>query len=489
MSGARGAALLPFALAVFGCQSPSAVEPRTAPATATLPPVAAPPQAPSPEPAPPPTPAKPQLASLLCGDGGVCVVRRDRAAGRDAAGRPLRVVSVYRGVEWSDPSSPPTRPEGGATDLGLEETDTEDRTTATLGYLGCHRFDYWLLTEETPAAPRAERLVTLCNDGHGAAGMGEDTLTVGDNEVTLTISGGSNWRGSRTTEVSLSPLRIRRESADYYWVMGNNRETRSWDAEAFSGLVTWFSPTCQDDGTPPEPDGPGGGSDKDPYAYVPIPAVDFEGDFATAGWKSAALGRCAAGVDGAGRGGFVPFGKPGAAGDASLRVVASRAGELFVEVTDDRWVGASGNWVKDDHLELWLAPELPTYFSHCLENDLPKPRQWGIRVSDGQVFAGLGKPDVKAISVERVAVSGTTVRLKLTLPKGFEAISLVYSDGDDGKTQERLLATSALVHGRVETLGALREVPPERAVCRVEDGKLEPRLAAHGGERGILELE
>ena len=86
-------------------------------------------------------------------------------------------------------------------------------------------------------------------------------------------------------------------------------------------------------------------------------------------------------------------------------------------------------------------------------------------------------------------LEGGAARLKITLPKGMAAITLVYSDSDDGKKQERLFATSMLVPGKVETLGALLEINPTIAVCRAEGGKLEPVLKAHVGEKAILDTE
>ena len=225
-----------------------------------------------------------------------------------------------------------------------------------------------------------------------------------------------------------------------------------------------------------------------------IPAVDFEGDFVASGWKDSALGKCSATVDSAGRSGFVTYGKAGEVRDASMRVVASKNGEIFVEVEDDKWVGPSAKWVKDDHLELWLAKELPGYMDHCLsgeeEGGRVGPKQWGIRVADGKVFAGFGtpKPEEKAISVERSSAPGGAgaVRFKIVIPKGFGAVTVSYSDSDDGKKQERLIATSKLVHGKLATLGALEVIDGKSAACRVDGGKLEPVIKAFVGDKAIL---
>ncbi len=485
--------LLVVLASLGACQDPAPVAPTQPPAPTVTVPSAAPvasvaSSALTPEQAGKAT--KSELARLVCADKGTCEIRRDRPAGQDGAGRKLRVVSVYRGVDDLGQPLPPDEPDAAPPPLGIEETDRSDTLSPALGYRACQRFDYWLLSEDAQGKPQARRLVTVCNDGHGASGMGEDNITVGDNHLSFGTSGGSNWRGGHSKEISLSPLRVLSTSSDGYWTMGANHESRKWSWDDFSGLVSWYSPACLADGSSPEPDGPAGGDDtKDAFVYAPIPAVDFEGDFAASGWKDTGLDRCSLQLDASEKSGFVTHGKAGEAADASMRVVASKNDELFVEVQDDKWVGPSASWVKDDHLELWLAKELPGYFTHCLDKSIVAPQQWGIRIADGKVFAGAGKPDEKAITVEKVTLGSGGARLKIKLPKGMAAISLVYSDSDDGKKQERMFATSKLVHGKGETLGALQVIDSKSAVCRVEGGKLTTRLKNHEDPRAILDIE
>ena len=136
-------------------------------------------------------------------------------------------------------------------------------------------------------------------------------------------------------------------------------------------------------------------------------------------------------------------------------------------------MGPSASWVKDAHLELWLATELPGYFNQCLGKDLATPQQWGIRIADGKVFAGAGKPDEKALGVEKVALPGGAARLKITLPKGMAAITLVYSDSDDGKTQERLIGSSKVVFGETQSLGSVEVISDDAPVaCKLVGGAL-----------------
>jgi hypothetical protein len=475
-----------LSLLLAACQEPAPVAPTvTVPTASTTASAASSAQAPSPG----AQATKSELARLLCAGELPCEIRLDRPAGHDGAGHKLRVVSVYRGADNLGEANEPTAPDAGPSQLGIEETDRVDTISSVLVDGACQRFEYWLVTQDDKGAPRARKLLSVCNEGHGAASVGGDAITIGDNLLTHAANGGSSWRWDGATEISLSPLRLRSATSEGFWTMGSNYENSQWSWDDFSGLVSWYSPPCLADGSAPEPDGPPGSDRKDAHAYTPIPAVDFEGDFAATGWKDTALDRCSSRLDAGAKTGFITHGTIGLAGDASMKVVASKHGELFVEVEDDTWVGPSPSWVKDDHLELWTAKELPGYSAVCLGKDVPAPQQWGIRIADGKVFAGAGKPDEKAISVERSAAPGGAVRLKIKLPKGTVGLSLLYSDSDDGKKQERLFGTSRLVHGKGETLGALKVIDGKSAVCRVEGGKLVPLLKAYEGDTAILDVE
>jgi hypothetical protein len=52
-------------------------------------------------------------------------------------------------------------------------------------------------------------------------------------------------------------------------------------------------------------------------------------------------------------------------------------------------------------------------------------------------------------------------------------VTLVYSDSDDGRRQERLIATSALEFGHAWTLGEAWAPPPNRVRCEAKDGVLQ----------------
>ncbi|AKT44161.1 hypothetical protein [Chondromyces crocatus] len=431
------------------------------------------------------------LHAALCGQRTPCHVLRNRPAGLNEQGMPLSVVSLWTGEQrWSDEDASENEGEEGSAqkgasrdatalpaDLRLEQTEREDVTSPGLG--GCHRFDYWLVTWRDGAIAAKSPLLRICNDGHGASGVGEDTVTIGDNRFTHTVMGGSAWRWIEVSERRLSPLSERRTASSMWWNIASNVSESRWSWDDFAGGTTWYSPLCKADGSFDRDGdagdvGPGDRGGRE-YAFATLPLVEVDPAYTASGWKSAGLGRCALAVDATGKGGFVTHGMPGQASDASLRVVATAPDTLLIEVEDDHLVGPGKNWVTDDHLEIWLSAAIPSASSHCVTPP-EELLQWGIRVTDGKVFAGAGKPHPTALRVERAAPQAgeSTLRFKVVLPSGQSAVTVVYSDSDDGRKQERLIATSKLVHGKGLTLGTITKLPVTRVTCGVKEGRLTP---------------
>jgi hypothetical protein len=210
-----------------------------------------------------------------------------------------------------------------------------------------------------------------------------------------------------------------------------------------------------------------------PYESVYVPQVELQPAGAAATWRGLRLGSCAVAVDGREGRGWTVHGAAAADGaDARFKAVLIAADTLLVEVEDDRWVSGAASWLKDDHLELWLG-EAVSYSDHCLPED-QKPAQWGVRIADGQVFPAYGDPK-QPPGVERHEPQGQGGPGLLTRrrPPTAGALTRVYRARDDGKTQERLIATSRLEFGVLGSLGVPRVVDPKMAVCQVRDGRLE----------------
>lgn len=381
----------------------------------------------------------------LCAKREPCTVVETLDAGKDAQGRPLQVKHLELGwadVETSDEFLGRKFGPGGRKEEGSRAEGQ------------CEAAEWWLVRPSQPA----QLLLSVCNNGYGAAGVGEDSVTVADNRFTHEQSGGSRQRWSVTRTLQLSPLWLVIEghrSSDAMAEEGKE-DGDYWDFETMRGEVVRAAPEC-------EPGEPSLGERTLPY----LPQVQMDKAYLQGGWKQAGLGTC-----GFESGNFL-LGNQDDPKDASLKALLVAADTLLVEVRDDKWTGPSAKWLNDDHVEVWLAPLPPQELTGCGKpTDEQKPSQWGIRIADGKVFPAFGAPK-KTIQVERAELPGKQgYRLKLKLPTPFRGISVVYSDSDSGKKQELMLATSLVKFGRPETLNPVRVVSPSEATCAVKNGEL-----------------
>ena len=121
-----------------------------------------------------------QLKPAICGARASCSIAKLTAAGKSDGGVELAVAEVHLGVaDRADPN-----------DACHDNDGNEDGGQ-----------EYWLV--EGSAAPRL--LLKLCNDGYGAAGVGVDEITIGDNRFTHFQAGGSNDRWEATETIQLAP--------------------------------------------------------------------------------------------------------------------------------------------------------------------------------------------------------------------------------------------------------------------------------------------
>lgn len=295
---------------------------------------------------------------------------------------------------------------------------------------GCPREEWWRLGDGPPL-----RLLALCNDGYGASGVGEDSVEVKPGELIHSQYGGSAWRWSTTRRIGLSPHRLLREEQRSFHAAEPAREqTRALDAVEGRWTTEWTAGSC------------GSG------AWLDLPVAD------RAPPPALPLGSCAARATAAGP--HLAHGAPGAAADAALWALLVGETTLIVDLADDTWVkapAAGGSWLHEDHVELWLSAEEPsaTHDWECgPQKDGPGAVQWALRL-DGSVIPAhraAGQPAPAA----RVVAGGPAdrVRLQITLPAAPAGLTVVYSDSDDGRRQERLIATSALRFGDPRSLGA-----------------------------------
>ncbi|WP_257450905.1 hypothetical protein [Archangium lipolyticum] len=380
----------------------------------------------------------------LCAKREPCTVAETLDAGKDSRGNSLQVKRLDLG--WADV-------ETSSGFIGRKFGPGGRKAKGSRANGQCEAAEWWLVRSGQPA----QLLLSVCNDGYGAAGVGQDSVTVTDNLFSHEQTGGSRERWSQSRTVQLSPLlpmsESRRSSVPSEGEAKEDGE--SWDFEALRGEVARAASTCEAGEASP-------GERLLPY----LPQVQVDKAYLQGGWKTAGLGACGF------EAGHVLLGNQDDPKDAALKALLVAPDTLLVEVHDDKWTGPSAKWLADDHVELWLAPQAPQELTGCGKpTDAQKPAQWGIRIADGQVFPAFGSPK-QTLQVERAELPGKRgYRLLMKLPP-FKGIAVVYSDSDSGKKQELMLATSPVKFGRPEVLNPVRVVPAEEATCTVKNGEL-----------------
>lgn len=389
----------------------------------------------------------PATPDPLCAQREPCRVVETLEAGEDANGYPLRVKRLSLG--WLNAEAASTT---AGRKFGSDRTAEGSREKGA-----CEATEWWM---QRPSQP-SQLLLTVCNDGYGPAGIGKDEVRVGENLFSHEQSGQSDERWIITHTLRLSPLtRVQSSMRTFPPGAPENERGHSWDVTRLRGEELVPAPACAEGQSSP-------GKRTLPY----LPLIQVEKSYFKDGWKKAGLGTCAL------EAGHLVLGTQEDPKNAALKAVLAERETLFLEVRDNRWTGPNGtNWLSDDHVELWLGPQPPQEMTGC---GTPPPEQravqWGIRIADGKVFPAHGSPKQK-LKVEKAEIRGPEglvgYRLKVTLPKGFQSVGVVYSDSDEGKKQERVWATSPLKFARPETLNAVRLVLPEEATCKVQGGEL-----------------
>lgn len=435
---------------------------------------------------------------VLCPDSPCCVTELQEA-GRDKKGQDLFVVALSGdGPCLAPPPPPPPGPFGsGLLDrapapgrraknrAALKQPQTAESEDESSNRRDCTLADYHLVVRKAGRTRDVALLTRSCGIAPDFPEPG-DVVGVDKEKKIVTQSGGSgcNLWSDYSISLGLDPLRmIKVESSSFYRTNHNDSTARSWDWESFAGTSQWSATDCKkqdaleaerrrrDAGARSEDD------DEDAIFNIEsvlIPEVELPADFVANGWRTIGLAGCSAPLS------HSVFGDSGSS-EAVARAVVSGS-TLFVEVTDERFAGPGKNWVKDDHLELWMGNSPDG--NRCSEGDKGRMVQWGIRVADGESFPAHGAPP-PLTDIERV-VSKHTARFKIPLPKSGNRITVVYSDSDDGKRQKHLIATSQLRFGDPATLG---ETYVTGCGCVVKKGSLQPKCDPLVPEPGSALME
>src|SRR5262249_19669436 len=311
----------------------------------------------------------------------------------------------------------------------------------------------WLLHA---AAPR-KLLLSLCNDGYGAADVGEDEVTVTPNGLVHRQVGGSNWRWEVTKKIRLSPLAVTHELACSYFtlsplygtVLDIDRQSLHARSVGYTGSA---HPSEDDVGCPNWPTGPDSvlptGPDLAGAYAIPLPMAGNPAPLPA----GSALADCALELTTDGLHGFLIYGKPAAPAEAAiLRVIQETPTSYLVQVHDrlaagELAAGKAKSWVQQPHVEIWTAAE-----GEAGENGERniEYRQFAVGL-DGHTFAGAGEPqDLPQVTpwAAKDEAGGDVTVFRLgwdtedKTPR--EGVGIVYSQAVGGK-QVRLVS-SALI--------------------------------------------
>ena len=412
--------------------------------------------------------AEPSAAqkSAICGSRTTCAVAKTFDAGKSPAGDVLAVVEVHLGLKDKPDDAP---------DSGCQNGDKYDGGV-----------EYWLLDGSAPP----KRILKLCNDGYGAAGVGEDDVTVGANQFVHRQMGGSSDRWDSTVTFSLSPFRALSErDCSYSNLSPNNGALTDIDYLTMSvrsiakdsaakwgddvGCPTW--PPGASEHFTPEP-GPNllGAYD----LVVPIVGTEVPAPKIPSG---TVIGNCVPAMTTAGANGFIVFGEAAAADQAAeIRVVAESLSSLTIQVYDPAAAGqtSASSWVNLPHVEIWTGLGTEGNRTRLQFNQLA---QIAIDLN-GKVYPGVGKkeapPTVERWQGRDSAGHPVTV-LRLTWAKGMEFLyggAVVYSQAVAGK-QARLVATTGIVKNHPLYVPDIISLPngmvePKPGVCSIHDGRL-----------------
>ena len=420
------------------------------------------------------TPTAEQKA-LICGQRPGCKVTRMTEAGKDGEGKALAVVELHLALA----DRPAEAPEEGC----LSSSDSDERDGG---------IEYWLIR----AGEAPVRLMSLCNDGYGAAGVGEDEVTIGNNRLIHDQSGGSAWRWEEIVTYSLSPYReLTERTCSFHTLTPNSGmildldmrrlQARSLGWAGTTDLASSPGQESDEEGEMGCPDWPKSLDRKfvvqptaDSVAAYVVPAP--LGSTADPLAQGTALGDCSLELSTDGKNGFLVFGNPAdKTAMADIRVIAQGYNELILQLYDPTAAkeieAAKGkSWIHAPHFEIWTAVEA----QDADGNPSTDLFQLGLGL-DGKLYPGAGKP-ADPPTIERWSATddqGRSVQLmRLHWEDQWAFVSglgVVYSQPENGK-QARLISTTGIVKNRPLFLPTVWAHQPEDsgqggAHCAIDD--------------------
>jgi hypothetical protein len=324
----------------------------------------------------------PDQRAAICGSRETCTTT-PVDAGEGPGQVKLTVVDVHFGLA----DKPDDAPEDGC--IGdRESADAPDRDGGR---------ELWLIAGG--AAPK--RILALCNDGYGAAGMGEDMIEVHPNLITWGQSGGSSWRWLSTRQIRLMPLAVVKEfDCSFHNVAPGTGTVTEIDRETLQARSVGAAAghKFSEDDEMGCPDWPGGdaalpaGPDYAGGYAIPFPNAGPTDD--GKGFpEGTVLADCALELATDGLSGFMVHGKPIDEGAAILRAIKESDSSLLIQVFDPTAAaelksGKAKSWVGQPHIEVWVGE-----MGNPEDNDGPNGenyiyRQFAIGL-DGKTYPGV----------------------------------------------------------------------------------------------------
>lgn len=413
-----------------------------------------------------------QLAAI-CGERSRCDLVGTHEAGKAADGE-SRVVAELRLSLADKPDDAP--------DDGCRRDSDRDGGT-----------EYWVFNGRQPPV----RLLDLCNDGYGAAGVGEDEIKIEDNRLTHTQHGGSAWRWYSSTAYRLEPL-TRIETTDCSFHTGSPGSGTLTYADLWNLRLRSFGFDSRDPAGADEIGCP----EEAPLTASPRPSSGILSAYALPGFgpgqdtrvirkipTGAALSDCALTISTDAASGFLVYGQPAKTDAAEMKIAVDSASSLVVQIFDPLAKSSqyATGWVHQPHVELWRVPssaETHAGYAH------PKiVEQIGIDLS-GKPWPGLNAG--KLPQIERWAAMDEKGRDVVVMRIGWAedsalawGIAAVYSQAEQGR-QSRLIATTGIERNRPLFLPPARRFDRD---CSLQDGQWKasplPEITATGSRRAV----
>ncbi|MDX1922301.1 MAG: hypothetical protein SFW65_04125 [Alphaproteobacteria bacterium] len=338
--------------------------------------------------------------------------------------------------------------------------------------------------------PEHKKLFELCNDGYGAANIGEDSFSFGKQHVTYRQAGGDNNRWVWARSYALPSLSYTGTMLCDYRTNTSGGHIRLMNYET-GAFTSGYSPQESDDSQSSFVDC----NSEDLGAAKPkYKSIDTKQISSFLGLKLGdvkMIGTCGSQLTSqpGPYQGYTIYGQDDGA-DVTVRYLRINDDRLWVELRDveadktPRIFKSTDNWANDDRIEIWWLDQrqIPGKGAVDLE-DAPRKalRQFSVRLSDLKVFAGYGySGNQKVPEVERRQGSLPLAFQIIWPPDQFPSpagLTLSYAHAD-GNATKVMWASSTFKYADPQSLSPIFNLQgdgrdPREACVITKDGVLD----------------